>query len=75
MADESNGTMRTFSLSNPSGPGQGDVPRLLRSLANNLEALGDVEVYDITFHSEPTEDENDLTFTVYYDYASGDEDL
>ena len=55
-----------FSLSNPGGPGQGDVPRLLRSLADHVEQLGDVQVSDITFQSQPTGEEDDLCFTVYY---------
>jgi hypothetical protein len=56
-----------FSLSNPVGPGQGDVPVLLRSLAQAVEDLGDVQVGDITFATEPTDAEDDLTFTVYYE--------
>lgn len=55
-----------FSLSNPTGPDQGNVPKLLRSLADQLEQLGDVLVIDITFESQPTEGEDDLQFTVYY---------
>ena len=55
-----------FSGSNPSGPGQGNVPRLLRTMADAIEACGDIEVQDITFHSTPTADENDLIVTVYY---------
>ena len=54
------------SLSNPAGPGQGDVARLLRSTADHLEALGDIQVADITFESQPTSDEDDLTITIYY---------
>jgi hypothetical protein len=56
----------SFSLSNPRGPGQGDVAKLLRSLADNVEALGDVQVQDITFASVVTADEDDLEFTVYF---------
>jgi hypothetical protein len=55
-----------FALSNPTGPDQGSVPKLLRSLADHLEALGDVQVADITFDSRPTDGEDDLRFTVYY---------
>ncbi len=32
-----------------------------------VEALGEVEVYDITFTSIATVDENDIAMTVYYD--------
>jgi hypothetical protein len=56
-----------FSISNPAGLGQGDVPKLLRSLADSLEQEGDVQVMDIVFHSEVTGEEDDLTFTVYFD--------
>ena len=55
-----------FSLSNPEGNGQGDVAKLLRSLADVIEALGDAQVQDITFASGVTTGEDDLTFTVYY---------
>ena len=55
-----------FALSNPAGPGQGDVAKLLRSAADHVEALGDVQVGDITFSSQPTAGEDDLTVTVYY---------
>lgn len=55
-----------FSQSNPSGKGQGDVPSLLRRVADSIEAQGDVMVANITFSSEPTGDEPDLCMTVYY---------
>ena len=56
-----------FSKSNSKGEGQGDVAALLRSVADRLDLLGDVQVGDITFHSEVTDGEDDLTVTVYYD--------
>jgi hypothetical protein len=59
-------TMFHFSQSNPTGTGQGDVPALLRRVAESIEALGPVLVEDITFSSEPTADERDLCMTVYY---------
>jgi hypothetical protein len=44
-----------------------DVPRLLNRLAVELRALGEVEIQDITFHTEITGDAFDLpSFTVYY---------
>lgn len=55
-----------FSQSNPTGPGQGDVAALLRRVAESLDELGDVQVKDITFHSDVTGGEDDLTMTVYY---------
>jgi hypothetical protein len=56
----------TFALSNPSGQGQGDVVKLLRSLADSVESLGDVQIEDITFSSSVTAEEDDLVFDVYY---------
>ena len=46
--------------------GQGDVAKLLRSLADVIEAMDDAQVQDITFASGVTTGEDDLTFTVYY---------
>jgi hypothetical protein len=59
MADKS--TISHFSQSNPNGTGQGDVAALLRRVADTLEELGDVTVQDITFSSEVTGGEDDLT--------------
>lgn len=58
-----------FSISNIEGPGQGDVVALLRRGADALDALGDVQVLDLTFHSGVTDGEDDLTLTVYYERA------
>ena len=55
-----------FSLGNPEGNGQGDVAKLLRSLADVIEAMFDVQVQDITFASAVTTGGDDLTFTVYH---------
>ena len=60
-------TMFHFSQSNPDGDGQGDVAALLRRVANSLDALGDVQVNDITFASKVTGAEDDLEMTVYYE--------
>jgi hypothetical protein len=60
-------TVRHFSQANPEGPGQGNVPNLLRRVADSIESLGEVEVYDVTFHSEVTGDENRVSMTVYWD--------
>ena len=59
-------TIFHFSQSNPDGKGQGDVPALLRRVADSIEALGDVMVEDITLSTEPTADERALSMTVYY---------
>jgi len=60
-------TINHFSQSNPSGAGQGNVPALLRRVADSIEELGDVQVADITFSSSVSHDEDDLTVTVYFD--------
>jgi hypothetical protein len=60
-------TISHFSQSNPSGESQGDVAALLRRVADGIESLGDVQVQDITFTSSPTDGEDDLTVTVYYE--------
>jgi hypothetical protein len=59
-------TILHFSQANPEGAEQGDVPALLRRVADSIEALGPVMVQDITFSSEPTADERDVSMTVYY---------
>ena len=38
----------------------------MRRVADSIEALGDVDVQDITFSSDVTADEDDVTMTVYY---------
>jgi hypothetical protein len=55
-----------FSLANREGRGQERIPRLLNRLADEIRSLGDVEVMDITFHTEVTDDGNRPDFTVYY---------
>jgi hypothetical protein len=50
----------------PKGAGQGDVAALLRRVAESIDKLGDIQVADITFHSEVTGGEDDRTMTVYY---------
>lgn len=60
-------TMYHFSQSNPVGESQGDVPALLRRVADTIASLGDVQVYDITFRSERADGEDAVTMTVYYD--------
>jgi hypothetical protein len=59
-------TISHFSQSNPKGEGQGDVTALLRRVADTLDGMGDVDVQDITFHTEVTDGGDDLTMTVYY---------
>jgi hypothetical protein len=59
-------TILHFSLSNPTGPDQGNVAKLLRRAADEVEALGDVQIGDMTFSSQPTAGEDDLTLTFYF---------
>ena len=67
-------TIRHFSQGNPKGPGQGDVPALLRRVADNIERRGAVEVQDITFGTEITEDGPWHHLTVYFHDADENSD-
>lgn len=61
-----------FAQSNPRGPGQDNVPALLRRVADTIDEFGDVEVGDLILHSEITPDgERWPSITVYYDDRSG----
>jgi hypothetical protein len=57
---------RHFSQANPVGPGQDDVPALLRRVADAIEALGEVEVHDLLLHTEVNGDGNWHSVTVYF---------
>ncbi|WP_214325181.1 hypothetical protein [Nonomuraea sediminis] len=61
-------TMRHFAQANPEGSGQGDVPSLLRRVADSIEALGDVEVHDLIMHTEITTEGSRPSITVYFAY-------
>lgn len=39
--------VRHFSQANPQGPGQGDVPALLRRIADTISEHGEIEVQDV----------------------------
>ena len=60
-------TIRHFSQANPKGQGQSDVPALLRRVAETVESLGSIEVQDMTFAIEFTEDGPWPSLTVYFD--------
>jgi len=62
-------TASHFSQANPSGPGQDDVPALLRRVAVTIEALGDVEVTDLIMHNEITAEGDWPSLTVYFHRA------
>ncbi|MEV6429130.1 hypothetical protein [Nocardia sp. NPDC051463] len=55
-----------FSQANPAGPGQADVPNLLRAVASTIEDLGPITVADLILHNEITADGNWPSITVYY---------
>lgn len=59
-------TIRRFSQANPKGPGQDDVPALLRRVANTIEGLGPIEVQDLIMGTEITEDGFWYHLTVYF---------
>jgi hypothetical protein len=59
-------SVRHFSQANPQGPGQDDVPALLRRVADSIEQLGPVDVQDIVFHDEITADGEWYSMTVYF---------
>lgn len=64
-------TMHHFAAqSNPEGTGQGDVPALLRRVADSIEGLGNVQVHDLIMHSEITADGDWPNLTVYFDYVT-----
>lgn len=62
-------TCHHFSQANPKGPGQSDVPALLRRVADSIEELGAIEVQDLTLSSDATEHGNWWSATVYFDFA------
>ncbi|MFE7741401.1 hypothetical protein [Nocardia sp. NPDC057455] len=55
-----------FSQSNPAGQGQGDVVKLLRTVADSIEQLGEVSIQDLLLHNEITSDGVWPAITVYY---------
>jgi hypothetical protein len=65
-------TVEHFSQSNPAGPGQSDIPALLRRVAETLEALGEISVHDVIVHGhhEITEYGPWPSVTVYFQRES-----
>lgn len=59
--------MHHFAQANPKGPGQDNVPDLLRRVADSITELGDVQVYDLVLHTEITDGGSWPSITVYYD--------
>jgi hypothetical protein len=74
MADRLEFKTQHFSLNNPQGEDQGDVPMLLRRLANTLEELGRIEIRDLVLHNDTDDDGDPWPFvTVYYDQIQQEE--
>ena len=59
-------TAEHFSQANPAGPGQDDIPSLLRRVAETVEAIGPVGVQDLILHTEVTENGPWYSLTVYF---------
>jgi hypothetical protein len=55
-----------WSMFHFSEAGRGDVPALLRRVADSILELGDIQVEDITFATQPTDGADEITMTVYY---------
>ncbi|HCT77235.1 MAG TPA: hypothetical protein DGG94_07475 [Micromonosporaceae bacterium] len=62
-----------FSQANPVGPGQDDVPALLRRVAATIETLGQVDIQDLVLHNEITADGFWYSLTVYFAAGSAAE--
>jgi hypothetical protein len=56
-----------FSQANPEGPGQDDLPALLRRVADSLEGYAPIDVVlDLVLHSEVNEHGNLYSITAYF---------
>lgn len=66
MSDQRSWTVEHFSQANPVGEGRGDVPALLRRVADSIDALGEVEVQDLVLHIEVAESGGRPSLTVYF---------
>ena len=65
--DLQNWTINHFSQSNPSGPGQDDVPALLRRIADSIESRRTRRVVDVVFHRDETTEAGEWpSMTVYF---------
>jgi hypothetical protein len=62
-------TYRSFAQGMPAGEGQADIPALMRRVADSIEkarAVADIEVQDIVFATEVTDDGDYPHFTIYF---------
>ena len=62
-------TIEHFSLANPQGQGQGNVPLLLRRLADVIDELGAAEIQDLVLHGDANEFGDWPSITVYFHRA------
>jgi hypothetical protein len=56
-----------FSQNNPFGPDQGDLPALLRRVADSIEELGEIEPLGMVMNVEVSEEGLLPVVTLYYD--------
>jgi hypothetical protein len=68
-------TIRHFTLANPIGTDRGDVPALLRRVADHLETLGEIEVQDLIMGTEVTDDGLVHGITVYFNHKRDGADV
>ena len=66
MTEPASWTAEHFSLANPLGQGQGDVPLLLRRVAETIEAFGNAKIQDLVLHTEVNEFGDWPSVTVYF---------
>ena len=59
-------TAEHFSQANPAGPEQGNIPALLRRVAETVEGIGPINVQDLILHTEVTDDGPWHSLTVYF---------
>lgn len=57
---------RTFSLANPAGRDQDSLPRLLRELANEIDARASIDLGSVVFFKEINEDGERWHCNVYF---------
>jgi hypothetical protein len=62
----SDGPVFHFALTNPHAETEREVAAILRQAADSIEELGDVDVLDITFLSEPADNMDSLLRVVVY---------
>lgn len=63
-----------LSQANPAGPGQGDVPALLRRFADTIEGLGPATVQDLVFATEITAEGPWTSLTAYFHLGAFEEE-